>query len=389
MKRSADVVIVGGGIVGCSCAYFLSREGAKVVIVERDGIGSGASGHGAGGFGVPLHYNEPIDHARFMKQAVNFLKWMAPRVAEEAGIDVLWREMPWLEVARTEPTLGYMKEWAPSLGHEVLGADEVRRLEPRLSPAVFGGVVVEGNGQVDSYRLTLAYARGAESNGAEVVIEEAVNLRRTGGKVTAVETAAGLIECDSVVLAMGAWMNSAGPWTEFPLPISPLKGELLLLDYPGSEYWPYWVVGYDTSPGEELSTYLHMRADGVLSAGSTTEPGLYDSNPTEEARNGIMQRAVRLMPGVAESQLSGHVAGPRPSPPDGTTVLGPIPGWEGLYAAVSAPGIMCSAFMGNMIKDLIYNNPLLFPIEPLHPSKLTEPVQERYGYRRFLPDPVI
>ncbi|MEE9198944.1 MAG: FAD-dependent oxidoreductase, partial [Dehalococcoidia bacterium] len=63
MERSADVVIVGGGIVGCSAAYFLSEAGAKVLIVERDGLGSGASGHGAGGFGVPLHYNEPPEHA--------------------------------------------------------------------------------------------------------------------------------------------------------------------------------------------------------------------------------------------------------------------------------------------------------------------------------------
>ncbi|MCH8087694.1 MAG: hypothetical protein IIC81_07560, partial [Chloroflexi bacterium] len=68
------------------------------------------------------------------------------------------------------------------------------------------------------------------------------------------------------------------------------------------------------------------------------------------------------------------------------TVLGPIPGWEGLFAAVTLPGILCSAFMGRIIADLVYQHPLPFPIDLLHPKRLSEPVKEQYGYHKLLAD---
>jgi len=386
MKRSADVVVVGGGIVGCAAAYFLSEAGAKVTIVERNGLGSGASGHGAGGFGVSLHWVEPPEHARFMRQAVNYLKWIVPQIGEDTGIDLMWREMPWLEVARTERTWDYMQEWAPKTANKVLDAQDVQRLEPRLSSPIFGGVLGEGNGQVDSYRLTLAYAKGAEKRGAEVVIREVTGLERVGQRVTGVKTSNGTVVCDRVVLAMGAWTQQAEKWVNFPLPIGPLKGELLLLKPKEKQYWPFWVSSYDTVDDQELPIYLHMRTDGIVYAGTTAEPGLYDNIPTEKARIGIMHRAIRLMPCIAETELVEHLAGPRPNPPDGTTVLGPIPGWEGLFTAVTLPGIMCSAFMGRIITDLIFQRPLAVSIATFHPKRLAEPVKEHYGYHKLLTD---
>ncbi|MEE9162892.1 MAG: FAD-binding oxidoreductase, partial [Candidatus Neomarinimicrobiota bacterium] len=242
----------------------------------------------------------------------------------------------------------------------------------------------EGNGQVDSYRLTLAYAKGAEMRGAQVVAEEVTGLQRCGERVTGVVTSKGTIGCDSVVLAMGAWTGQAEKWAGFPLPISPLKGELLILKYKEAQYWPFFVVGYDTTDGQELPTHLHMQADGLLSVGPTVEPGLFDNVPTQKARNDIMQRATRLMPCIAEAQLVGHVGGPRPNPPDGTTVLGPIPGWEGLFTAVTLPGIMCSALMGRIIADLIFQRPLPVSIEPFYPKRLAEPIKGHYGYHRYV-----
>ena len=386
MDRTADVVVIGGGIVGCASAYFLSQEGARVIIVERDALGSGASGHGAGGFGVPLHWMEPPEHARFMRLATNFLKWIVPQIADETGMDILMREMPWLEVARTQTTLDYMQEWAGKSGLVMVDTEDIMRLEPRLGPSVLGGLIDEGAGQLDAYRLTLAYAKGAEARGAEVAIGEATGLQQKGGRVTGVETVNGLIGCDSVVLAMGAWTRQAEKWADFPLPIEPLKGEILTLRQPGKEYWPYWIASYETVDNEELPIYLHKRANGLIYAGTTAEPGLFDNTPTEAARVGIMERAVRLMPSIADAELVEHLAGPRPNPPDGITVLGPIPGWEGLFAAVTLPGILCSAFMGRIIADLVYQHPLPFPIDLLHPKRLSEPVKEQYGYHKLLAD---
>ena len=384
MDRTADVVVIGGGIVGCASAYFLSQEGARVIIVERDALGSGASGHGAGGFGVPLHWMEPPEHARFMRLATNFLKWIVPQIAEETGMDILMREMPWLEVARSQPTWDYMQEWAPKSGQKLVSTDDVMRLEPRLGPPVYGGIVEEGAGQLDSYRLTLAYAKGAEMKGAEVVIGEATGLEQKGGRVTGIVTSNGTIGCDSAVLAMGAWTGQAEKWVDFPLPIDALKGEILILKYKEDEYWPFWVASYETTEGEELPIYLHKRADGLVLAGTTAEPGLFDNIPTEKARNGIMERAVRMMPCIAEAELVEHLGGPRPNPPDGITVLGPIPGWDGLFAAVTLPGIMCSAYMGRIVADLIFQHPLPVSIDSFEPKRLSEPIKAQYGYHKLL-----
>ncbi|MFQ5874854.1 MAG: NAD(P)/FAD-dependent oxidoreductase [Dehalococcoidia bacterium] len=387
MDRSADVVVVGGGIVGCSAAYFLSQAGARVIVVERDALGSGASGHAPGGLGIPLSYFEPPEHAYFMRQAINFLKWVAPRVAEESGMDILMRELPWLEVARSEETWEYIQEWAPKTGLKVLDAQEVLSLEPRLGPPVFGGAVQEGSGQVDSYRLTLAFAKGAELRGAEVVIGEVEGLEWSGSRVTGVVTSKETIGCDTVVLAMGAWTGQAERWVDFPLPIGPLKGELLALKPKEDRYWPFWIMSHDTTEeGQEVPTFIHMRADGLVHTGVTVEPDLYDNIPTEKGRKGMMERAIRLMPCIAESELVGHVGGPRPNPPDGTTVLGPIPGREGLFIAATLPGIINSALIGQTIADLIFQRPLPVCIDSFLPKKLAEPVKAQYGFHSYVPN---
>ena len=100
-----DVVIIGGGIIGSAAAYYLSRGGFKVIVVDRTGVGSQASFHATGWLGVPLHYLDPPEHADFLQRANRCLKWMGPRVAEEAGMDINMREVPCLEVAMTDRVL--------------------------------------------------------------------------------------------------------------------------------------------------------------------------------------------------------------------------------------------------------------------------------------------
>ena len=387
MAHKADVVVIGGGIVGTACAYFLTEAGAKVIILERDALGSGASGHGAGAFGVPLHWIEPPFHADFMRRAVRFLKYVVPDVAEQAGIDILMREMPWMEIARSQPTWDYMLEWGPTSGQVMLTPEDIRRIEPRLSGPILGGMIDEAAGQLDAYRTTLAYAKAAENRGAEVVIGEATALMQSGGKITGVESSIGAIECDGAVLAMGAWTGKAKEWTEFPLEISAMKGEILTLRKPDEDYWPYWVASYETSDnGEELPIYLHRRANGLIYAGTTAEPDIFDNIPTAAARQGILERASRMMPFIEDAELVEHLAGPRPNPADGITVLGGVPGWEGLFAAVTLPGILCSAYLGKIIADLVFDRPLPTDIEKLKPDRFTQPLTTQYGYHKLVAD---
>ena len=166
-----------------------------------------------------------------------------------------------------------------------------------------------------------------------------------------------------------------------------MKGDLLTLRKDDEDYWPYWVASYETSEhGEELPVYLHRRANGLIYAGTTAEPGKFDNIATAEARQGILERASRMMPFIEDAELVEHLAGPRPNPADGITVLGGVPGWEGLYAAVTLPGILCSAYLGRIIADLVFDRPLPTDIEQYKPDRFTKPLTTQYGYHKLVAD---
>jgi glycine/D-amino acid oxidase-like deaminating enzyme len=257
-----------------------------------------------------------------------------------------------------------------------VSASETRRLEPRLGEEVYGGVVQLGTAQIDSYRMTLAFAQAAEQRGATVLNRNVTGLEREGSRVTGVQTDAGAIACDRVVLAMGAWSGEAERRLEFPVPVKPLKGQLIRMHYPGNDIRP---------EAEQLIGYVHMRRDGLLCCGSTSEPAAgFDTTPTEAARLQLLRFAARLMPCVVDSELVHQYGGPRPSPPDGTTVIGTVPGWEGVYLSVAAAGIQCCSLMGQIVCDLISDREPPVPIDTLVPEKLLKPLAEVYGWRKFL-----
>jgi glycine/D-amino acid oxidase-like deaminating enzyme len=97
-------------------------------------------------------------------------------------------------------------------------------------------------------------------------------------------------------------------------------------------------------------------------------------------------RAARMMPTIEKAELVEHLAGPRPNPEDGITVLGPIPGWEGLFTAVTLPGIICSAYLGKIITDLVFQRTLPTNIDRFKPERFTKPIETQYGYHRLVSD---
>ena len=164
---------------------------------------------------------------------------------------------------------------------------------------------------------------------------------------------------------------------------------MIYLRYPGTEHWPYYIMGHDVEEDGELPTLLHMRADGLLFAGVTVVPGRYDLTPSPGARESIVTRAARLMPSTANSEVVAHTAGPRPSPRDGMTVLGSVPGLEGVYVAATLPGIICCALMAHTIADLVYDRPILVPIDSFSPERFSRPTTVSFGYNKPMASAVI
>ena len=352
MNASPDVVVVGGGVVGAAVAYYLSLEGARVQVLERQALGSGCSFHGTGMVISNLRETQSKGPAFAINRASrSLISDVCGRLAEETGTDTLFQERPMLLVATNESELTQRKadmQWVSQRGVRVrwLEIDEVLALEPRISPAVLGAVYEEGTAQVDGYRFTLAFAAASEKRGATVRQREVVGLEWEGSRVTGVRTPTETIPCDAVVLAMGAETGAASEWIGFPIPVRPLKGQILRLRLPGKPL-DYFVNIL------ELGTIVPRR-DGLTSIGTSYED-TGDPQPTEDFKLRILSRGMEILPYIEEAEVVEHLAGFRPLSADICPIIGPVPGCEGLHLATGhGPwGIQLAPITGKLIADLI------------------------------------
>ena len=237
MAETADVVVVGAGVVGCSVAYYLSRQGADVKLVEREGIGSGASTHATGFLSLLGAEFSQGPSFEFALSAYREFPDLVKDLEESTGIDLLYQRRPSLRLAleeEEETLIRDLMSWQQeSVSVKWIGPDDVHELEPRLTPQIRGAAYENESAQLDSYRLTLALAQAAEKRGMELQLRPVTGLLRDNSRVTGVSTATGDIECGTVVMAAGTWSSSFGESINFQIPVRPLKGERLILRFDG------------------------------------------------------------------------------------------------------------------------------------------------------------
>jgi glycine oxidase len=249
-------------------------------------------------------------------------------------------ELPAMQelLAEFEAVDGFSAQWAD--------ATAVRAVDPRLTSDFVRGLYLYGNAALDSLLYTTSLARAAELRGATCRSGEVRGLKRTGQRATAVLLEDGEIACDTVVLATGPWVKASEDWLGCPIPVEPLKGEILRLSLPGPAL-TYDILGPDVS--------LYSRADGLIWCGATTEWRGFDKEPSESARQFLLQGATRVLPSIAEATLVRHTACLRPVTADGLPILGRVSGWDNIYLAGGAgkKGILLSTGIGQALADLI------------------------------------
>ena len=359
-----DVVIVGGGIAGVATAYYLSLEGIKVAVVEKDGIAMHASGYAYGGIGHlgktgSPGINDPV--ARLSSQLHADLKGT---LEVNTGIDIEYRTKPVLTLAFDDAEYALIKKqmtWTRDvlgIPAEAVTTAEAAELEPRINHEAVGAVISPGNTNLNPQRLTLALARAAESQGTEFIYDCVTGLIKDRTNITGVTLANGSISAGSTVLAMGPWTSNTENWLGSKIPIIPLKGQILRLRAHGSP------VPASVSWGSEYAT---SKADGLLWTGSTEEKAGFDELPTEHARNHIFQSVRRMLPYTKSATVAMQTACIRPVTPDGALVLGPVPKWENIYLATGGArqGIMLGPGIGRVTTDLIMHGSSTVDINPL------------------------
>ena len=348
-----DVVVVGGGVIGCATAYFLAADhGLRCVVIERDGIASGASGGAAGELGAVGRHHFSEAYTRFLMRGIELHTELAPALREESGVDYLLGDIPLLRPAFDEREAAELREqmrWQRTLGLDVewLDAEAVRGLETWLAPEAVGAAsTVEL--QLEAYPFALAVAQAAEHHGVEIRSGEVTGVLRDGDRAVGVRIGGEELAAGAVLVATGPWAVHAGAWMGIDVPVSPLRGQIVHLAPPAGTPMPRHAIFHETG-------YVLPKAGGDLLAGTTQELVGFDPQPTSEAQDGIMEAAVRLAPALIDAPIRDLTACLRPSTPDGMALIGAVEGWRDLYLSTGHQfkGVTLALVSGKSLAQLM------------------------------------
>lgn len=311
-----EVVVVGGGVMGLGAARELRRRGFDdVCLIERDQTGRGASWASAGIVGATeRNASDPTHQLRSYSRE----RWsaFAAELADESGMDPEYRETGCLIVARDASELDWLRSRGP-----VLQGAELQAFEPCLGPSVLAGLPRAG-GSVDPRRLVRALDIAARRRGVEVRTGvEVRGLRTAGDSVVGVETSAGRLDADLVIIAAGAWSGVLRGCEPTP-PVAPQRGQILALDH--TRVGLRHVLLTPTDP------YLVPRPDGRLVVGATREEAGWDACLTAGGVAWLLTSAMTLIPALRDCPIQELWTGFRPLSADGLPLIG-AGGLRGLW----------------------------------------------------------
>ena len=331
----ADVVVIGGGVIGLAVAWRAAQRGASVCVLERGGLGGGAS-HLAAGMLAPVTEADPGELALLELGLRSARLWpgFAAELAEASGSDPGLLRCGALVVARDrdeaealERELALRRELG--LDVERLLPSVARRREPALAPTIRLALAVPGDHAVDPRAAVLALAEAARRAGVRLCTQAAVRrIVLRDGTVGGVELADGRVaEGGQVVLAAGAWSGAIeGLPADVQLPLRPVKGQIMRLRDPAGAGLLERIVRFEGG-------YLVPRGDGRYVLGATMEERGFDTTVTAGGLYELLRDAGELVPGVHELVVEEMGAGLRPATPDNAPVLGAAPGIGGLVWA--------------------------------------------------------
>ncbi|MFD2611124.1 glycine oxidase ThiO [Paenibacillus gansuensis] len=351
-ERAADLIIVGGGVIGCSAAFYAAKRGLKVIVIDGGSVGGEASGAAAGMLGAQgemLHGGPLFPLARRSRA-------MFPALVEElealSGISVGYVNEGMLKPAfdgETRETLLAGAAFQRNEGEraEWLEPEEVLTMEPRLSRSLLGALYLPSDGQVSAPELTRAYVYAAKALGAAVrEYEPALELLMDYGRCRGIRTPRKTYYGNEIVLACGAWasvwLNSQGLDSIESIPI---KGECLMLQS---------AEPLITRTVFSRGCYLVPKRGNRTLIGATSYEGCTDRSLTVNGVQQLLNAACSVVPSVQQASWERGWTGIRPGTEDGLPVIGRHPQAEGLLAAYGhyRNGILLSPVTGELIAEL-------------------------------------
>lgn len=354
IKGSANVVIIGGGVIGLTIARALALRGVRdVCLVERAGLGSEASFAAAGMLLPQVEADAQDDFFTLACQSRDLYRSFAAALNEETGIDIELDTTGTLYLALTEQDQQEIEKrynWQSRAGLpvELLSAAAAHELEPYISDSVQSALLFPNDIQVENRRLLSALANSVNKLGIDIITQTNVDsLIIEGSCLRGVQTSRGRIDCSTVVIAAGSWTSFIKSSSPCKIPeIEPVRGQMICL-----EAKPRLTRHVIYSP----RGYLVPRRDGRLLAGSTSEHVGFAKYITAGGIGTILRNALEISPAIANLPIVDAWAGLRPKPADGLPVLGRCDEIDRLFYATGhyRNGILLAPLTGELISEAI------------------------------------
>jgi len=376
VKSAADVVIVGGGCMGASVAYHLTRRGiTDVLLLERETLlGAGSTGRNAGGV---RHQFSTEANIRLSIESIRLLE----RFADEVGHSIDFHQDGYLFLLSSDRSVEVFQKNVAlqrSLGVDVqwLDAAAAGRLATGLDvTGVAAATFCARDGIADPNGVTMGFAKAAQAAGATIERDvEVTGIRTRDGRVMAVEATRGRVETPVVVNAAGPWARQVGRLAGVDVPVDPIRRHIFIAALDGATDTArvpsthIMVIDFDTT------FYFHREGAGVLfGMGDPRETPTYDTTVQWDFLPQVIEVAVQRLPALAAASISHAWAGLYEMSPDANPIIGPAPSLEGFFLinGFSGHGFQHSPAAGRILADLIAGRDPGIDTTPFSPARFS------------------
>lgn len=372
LSRSADVVIIGGGVIGTAIAYFLTRTGAAVCLLERHDIGAGTSSAAAAA--ALLQTKTSATKLALASHSLALLDDLSEQLDHSFEYDHTGS----LLVANSEAEMDVVRNMVSTLQMlgldvQLIASDEARAMMPVLGPTILGASYSPRDATINPLKLVTAYADSARRLGANIcTFTEVTGLETDGDHILAVLTNRGKIYTDTVVNAAGVWASHMAGMVGVDLPVTPLKGELLVTEpmppmMRGTLISAKYLLskakleqtGDAAPPKRSVGITLVQVERGNFIVGSTREQAGFDRRSTYAGICEEVRQLLELAPDLGNIHLIRAYAGLRPITPDGLPIIGRAPELPGLILAAGygGDGLVLSAVTAEIVAAIFSGDP--------------------------------
>ncbi len=363
MIKTADIVVIGGGVIGCSTAYNLAKLGAgKVVVLEKKYLASGATGRC--GAGMRMQWGTETN-CLLSRESIKMLSHLPELL--DVNVDIEFTQNGYLMPAYSKKMAEQFKknlvlQNSLSIPARWVTPEESLEIVPFLNTkGMFGATYCAEDGHSNPFKVTEAYAQAAKNLNVEIYTDtEVQGIVTKNGKIISVRTNRGDILADTVVNAAGGYAKTIGRMVGVELPIFPERHEILVTEPVEPTMGPMVMSFYH-------NLYCQQSPHGsfIMGIGHPNEPESYNIKSSWQFLRDMAQRLVEILPPLAGLNVVRQWAGLYDMCPDRTPILGNSPALNRFFTAAgfSGHGFMISPITGQLMAEMVLGKPTAFPIQ--------------------------